>query len=56
MCSKIYALYVLLKYIHRKAFLMLDKGLRKNIKRRNGDIGKQTKRNGTLSRKQKTCD
>ena len=43
MFSKIYVLYVLLKYIHRKAFLMLDKGLRKNIKRRNGEIGKQTK-------------
>ena len=40
MSSKLYILYMLFMYMCTKAFLMLDKVLRKNIKRRHGHIKK----------------
>ena len=41
MSSKLYILYMLFMYMYTKAFLMLDKVLRKNIKkRRHGHIKK----------------
>ena len=44
MFSKIYVIHIFI-YVY-KSFIILDKGLRKNIKKRDGEIGTQTKLNG----------
>ena len=42
--SKIHIIFI---YVYKSFCTILDKGLRKNIKKRDGEIVKQTKQNGS---------
>ena len=47
MFSKIYIVHAIYIQVYKSFSIVLDKGLRKNKQKRDGEIGKQTKGNGS---------